>query len=76
MTQEKLFWERRMCPRRSPRVQEQVTLWEERFRQARTPEARYGAMSQLRRWTENHPLIQMWEERDPRFHDMSWTLRS
>lgn len=76
MTQERLFRARRMQLPRSPRVQEQVTLWEERFRHARTPEARYGAMSQLRRWTENHTLIQMWEERDPRFHDMSWTLPS
>lgn len=76
MTQEKLFWKRWMRPLRSHRVQEQVTLWEERFRQARTPEARYRAMSQLRRWTENHPLIQMWAERDPKFHDMSWKLPS
>jgi hypothetical protein len=56
------------------RVQEQVTLWEERFREARTPKDRYEATGQLRRWTENHPLIRMWVERDPRLCDLTWTL--
>lgn len=67
MANEKLFQERRKRHPRSKKVLERVTYWEERFRTARSPEARYGAMAQLRRWTETHPIIQMWEDRDPLF---------
>lgn len=70
-----LFKERRRDPS-SPKSQAKIALWEERFRRARSPESRYGAMRQIRRWTEEHPLIQMWEDRDPRFNDMSWRFPS
>lgn len=73
MANVKLFQERKRNPS-SLKAQEKIALWEGRFRRAQSPESRYGAMAQIRRWTEDHPLIQMWEDRDPRFNDMTWTL--
>lgn len=76
MVYEKLFQERRKRHPRSKKLLEKVALWEKRFRQAQSPTSRYWAMGQIRRWTEDHPLIQMWEDRDPRFNDMTWTFPS
>jgi len=76
MSNLRLFRERRERHPSSKKVRDKVTLWEQKFREAKTPTARYWAMGQLRRWTEAHPLIQMWEERDPRFADMTWSFPS
>ena len=56
------------------KVLEKVALWERKFQEAKTPEGRHWAMTQLRRWTtDDHPIIQLWLNRDPRFSDMTWT---
>lgn len=73
MANPRLFQQRRRHPS-SLKAQEKIALWEGRFRRAKSPESRYGAMRQIQRWTLDHPLIQMWEERDPRFNDMTWHL--
>lgn len=73
MANVRLYKERRRNPS-TPKAQEKIALWEERFRRAQSPESRYGAMAQIRRWTFDHLLIQMWEDRDPRFNDMTWTF--
>lgn len=74
MTTHRLFQELRIRDPRSKKVRKRVAIWEARFRQAQSPEARYGAMRQLQRLLPEHPLAQMWENRDPRFNDMSWTF--
>ena len=73
MAYTRLYQQRRRDPS-SPKAQEKIALWEGRFRRAQSPESRYGAMRQIQRWTLDHLLIQMWEDRDPRFNDMTWEL--
>ena len=65
----RLFRERRDRHPRSKKALEKVTLWERKFEEAKTPTARYWAMSNLRRWTtDDHPIIQMWLQGDPVFN--------
>jgi hypothetical protein len=56
---------------------QRLATWERKFRQAKTPGGRHYAMSQIWRCsTEDHPLVQLWLNRDPRFNDMTWTFPS
>lgn len=69
MANERLYQPRRARHPRSIKVLEKVALWERKFQEAKTPEGRHWAMTQLRRWTtDDHPIIQLWLNRDPMFH--------
>lgn len=69
MANERLYKPRRARHPRSTKALEKVALWERKFQEAKTPTARYWAMSHLRRWTtDDHPIIQMWINRDPVFN--------
>ncbi len=60
---------------RSEKARKRLATWERKFREAKTPGGRHWAMTQLWRWTtDDHPIIQLWLSRDPRFNDMTWTF--
>ena len=74
MANERLYEPRRARHPKSKKVLKKVALWERKFQEAKTPRGRHWAMTQIWRWTtDDHPIIQMWLNRDPRFNDMTWT---
>lgn len=74
MANERLYKPRRARHPRSIKAMEKVALWERKFQEAKTVKGRHWAMTQIWRWTTaDHPIIQMWLNRDPRFSDMTWT---
>lgn len=73
MANERLYEPRRARHPKSKKVLKKVALWERKFQEAKTPAGRHWAMTQIWRWTtDDHPIIQMWLNRDPRFNDMTW----
>jgi|LakMenEpi03Aug12_release.lakeMendotaPanAssembly.Ray.scaffolds.fasta_scaffold4814185_1 hypothetical protein len=61
----------------SEKACKRLATWERKFREAKTPGGRHWAMTQIWRCsTDNHPIVQLWLNRDPRFNDMTWTFPS